>query len=821
MDDIRAILYPIRLGWRWSGQELEYCDRWRVEEERRGMTPLQKTTEVLEGMMGGVHSFLKLTMETGDDFAEGKLPTLDTNLWVGEDNMVHYEFFEKSMALNQVLQKDSALPENSKISSLTNEMVRRMQNTSELLSDQVRIRVVDDFAQKMINSGYQLEQVRRVVMGGLKGYERKLRVSKEEGGRKLHVSARESRNSRYRKKLLEKSNWFRKKPVGICDDKDIAMESGAVRDKVIHIGRVKSDEECAARRGATSEEIRTTSVLFVDQTPKGELARRLRELEPRLAKITGFRIKIVVRGGTKLKQALPNTNPWSGSECGREDCVTCKQGDENLQDCFRTNILYESKCLSCVRVGGESDKGRMEVMGRDEAVYVGESSRSLYERAKEHLEDALGQEEDSHIFKHWETCHRGEEMPRFKFSIVRSFQDCLSRQIAESVRIGIRGKVLNSQAVYSRCRLPRLTVDREWERTVGGSSEGNGRENFTVEDQIDHIRPMRSKRKSELEVLQSGRPRKKARTRPMELEEWGEDVEDDKGGRETFLREGIGKGVVGGKLRQTTIKILGVSDCVIRSLLLDLVEEACYIGEVGELLNSEMDLFEGLLEDDNQGDGGNLVTYGVGVGKRGGEGHGSMVRDGLCGSERGGEWGKRKITDWYKPDGMVEQMEVDVSIGMVEGENGVDGWIMEVMESMLERAWTTCGRRHLAREMQAKWLESFTRKKQDSDGVDDIVAEVPGKPENMVEIAHTQKSFERPSFKNIFSGKINILKRGVNCARWHTQVTRANKTKVNTTSKKRKASEDGTLGVEPNLAKGVKRLKSVQPKIKLYVGARF
>ena len=115
--------------------------------------------------------------------------------------------------------------------------------------------------------------------------------------------------------------------------------------------------------------------------------------------------------------------------------MTCKQGDERLQDCFKTNILYESKCLSCVRVGEESDKGRREDMRKDEAVNVGESSRSLYERSKEHVEDALSQKEDSHIFKHWETCHRGEGRPRFKFRIVRSFQDCLSRQIAESVRI--------------------------------------------------------------------------------------------------------------------------------------------------------------------------------------------------------------------------------------------------------------------------------------------------------------------------------------------------------------------------------------------------
>ena len=56
-------------------------------------------------------------------------------------------------------------------------------------------------------------------------------------------------------------------------------------------------------------------------------------------------------------------------------------------------------------------------------------------------------------------------MPRFRFKIVKTFHDSLSRQVAESVRIDLRNHVLNSKSVYSRNRLPRLEVEKqEWER---------------------------------------------------------------------------------------------------------------------------------------------------------------------------------------------------------------------------------------------------------------------------------------------------------------------------------------------------------------------
>ena len=62
------------------------------------------------------------------------------------------------MASNMTIQKDSAMPENSKMATLNQELVRRMMNTSEDLVIEERIIVVDNYCQKLSNSGYKKGQ---------------------------------------------------------------------------------------------------------------------------------------------------------------------------------------------------------------------------------------------------------------------------------------------------------------------------------------------------------------------------------------------------------------------------------------------------------------------------------------------------------------------------------------------------------------------------------------------------------------------------------------------------------------------------------------
>ena len=102
-------------------------------------------------------------------------------------------------------------------------------------------------------------------------------------------------------------------------------------------------------------------------------------------------------------------------------------------------------------------------MNSKQGVYVGESARSIFERAKEHQADEEGRKEDSHRIKHWLSSHQElKSPPKFRVEVVASYRDAMTRQIAEAVRIDLRGEnVLNSKSEYSRCKIPRLVIDQE------------------------------------------------------------------------------------------------------------------------------------------------------------------------------------------------------------------------------------------------------------------------------------------------------------------------------------------------------------------------
>ena len=87
--------------------------------------------------------------------------------------------------------------------------------------------------------------------------------------------------------------------------------------------------------------------MFVEHTKGGEVAKRLRLQLGRIETLMGFKLKIIEKTGTKLKDLFSPTNIWKGNHCGREGCTTCNQGGEDLPDCTRRNIVYESICTKC------------------------------------------------------------------------------------------------------------------------------------------------------------------------------------------------------------------------------------------------------------------------------------------------------------------------------------------------------------------------------------------------------------------------------------------------------------------------------------------
>ena len=98
------------------------------------------------------------------------------------------------------------------------------------------------------------------------------------------------------------------------------------------------------------------------------------------------------------------------------------------------------------------------------STYIGESSRSAFQRGQEHLDGAHRGDPKNPLVRHAEDYHGMKEVvPPFRMEIARGFLKPLPRQICEAVAIegGASGAdmMLNSKAEWNGSRIPRLTVE--------------------------------------------------------------------------------------------------------------------------------------------------------------------------------------------------------------------------------------------------------------------------------------------------------------------------------------------------------------------------
>ena len=260
--------------------------------------------------------------------------------------------------------------------------------------------------------------------------------------------------------------------------------------------------------------------------------------------MTGYRIKIVERGGQKLVDILHKANPWAGQDCTREGCLLCKTKKEecltNSQDCKKRNLVYETECLTCrdrkfkkiEEEYAEAGKKKVDEMKRHASryIYIGESNRSAFERGKEHVNDIGGCKTSSHMLRHLLMVHEEEEENwneiRFGMKILKSTRSAFNRQIAESVMIQQKRKgniIMNAKAEYNRCALPRLAA-KLGEKDMEKWREEDRREaaeEATIEEKIRMRKKEKARNRMEASRrMEAGQPKKKKQR--MDKEEEGQ-----------------------------------------------------------------------------------------------------------------------------------------------------------------------------------------------------------------------------------------------------------------------------------------------------------
>ena len=122
------------------------------------------------------------------------------------------------------------------------------------------------------------------------------------------------------------------------------------------------------------------------------------------------------------------------------------------------------------------------------ALYVGETSRSLRERAVEHLDGGRNLDEKNFITKHWLQDHQEDTVPpEFTFKVDTIHKDPLSREIDEAIKIQVckvEFNNLNSKSEWNGATLSRLCIEKSsWEKKKEAlkESEKEAQEKAAVE----------------------------------------------------------------------------------------------------------------------------------------------------------------------------------------------------------------------------------------------------------------------------------------------------------------------------------------------------
>ena len=352
----------------------------------------ERLAKILLSIANSIMECVKMEADWPSKNTDKKMPILDMKVWTDETGMLLYQHYEKDVSSKTVLNAKSAHSTACKRGVHTQEIVRRLLNCSHRLNWKEEISpVVTEYMRRMMIAGYRENYRKEILKHGL-GIFRKKWEDHRNGIRPIFRPKTWKKKERKEAKENKKKNW--------------ATKDG-------HIAPI-----------------------FVPTTPGGTLLKMMRKVADEEAK-QGIKFKIMEVGGRTMKRTLQRSNPTATPGCTDEDCIACKDKRGEGGNCRKNNVNYEIECQLCPE--------------GNRPVYIGETARNLYTRAKEHMMNEnkeRSQEESSFAKKHMEEKHKGMKS-KYKARITKTNKDSFSRQIREGVQI-------------RRCTREMLNSKSEW-----------------------------------------------------------------------------------------------------------------------------------------------------------------------------------------------------------------------------------------------------------------------------------------------------------------------------------------------------------------------
>ena len=401
VDDDNILTKAVPVGSKWCpvNKKLVVDSSNRVPEN---IPPDERSALVIKAIANSITPMLSWTTDVPSANISGKMPVLDLACWCTETEggtVLNYEFYSKPMANPVCLPANSAISKNTKFNTYRQETFRVLTNTAVHLPWPVKAGHLTDLSRRMQLSGYTEGFRVKVINDGLKSYLKCLENTVS-ANTPLHRPRDFPRRPR-----KNKNNWF-KGPNSVFN-----------------------------------------SVLYVPATKDSVLAKEIQCQEELNLQGRSNRIKVVEVPGRTVRNVLVRNYPWSVSKCHSADCFQCSTESNPKVSCRRPGISYIITCTKCSENGSE-------------AIYHGESSKCGYARGKKHLEEFESWSSSHCMVIHNTVHHESSKAQHFQFTILRTIDGAMNRQIEEAMRIRHTSQssiLMNSGAEWRGDPIPRAT----------------------------------------------------------------------------------------------------------------------------------------------------------------------------------------------------------------------------------------------------------------------------------------------------------------------------------------------------------------------------
>ena len=333
------------------------------------------------------------------------------------------------------------MPIRNKINILSQEVFRRLHNTSSDIEWDKKVVMLEKFMNELKASGYSKKDRAEILQSGVRRFEN-LKQKEEKGIRPLYRKRSFDEDERKKRKEEKRCNWFKQ----------------------------------------TNHEFST--VFFVPPTPDSLLLKNLRKTEQQFKIGEKSRVKFVELSGVKYKEYYRSIDPLSKNCLPNEGCFVCKDMQHDQRDTaplqyslgkastFSENQTHEKSSIA-ILLSKENRRStappfvkpsfcktssvgysiicKLCKQRNKQVSYEGETARNAYIRGKEHKREYEKKSKNSVLNKHVLSQHENEkDIVDFEMKVVKKFRNPLNRQIEESIRIRNKpqDQIMNSKSEF-------------------------------------------------------------------------------------------------------------------------------------------------------------------------------------------------------------------------------------------------------------------------------------------------------------------------------------------------------------------------------------